>query len=229
VPEDATVVLVHGAWHGAWCWEKVTPLLDDAGVTWSAVDLPLTSFEDDVAATRRSIAGTGGPVVLCGHSYGGVVITEAGHEPNVQRLVFLAGFPCDEGESPANTAPDDAAPTTELDNALVITDDGSTISVDTDKSTATFFHDCGPEDAEAAAKRLRPMRRQCLTTPVGEPAWRDKSSTYVVCTEDQAVHPELQRIMAKRCTETLEWPSSHSPFLSHPDLVAGLLVELARA
>jgi pimeloyl-ACP methyl ester carboxylesterase len=86
--DDPTVVLVHGAWHGAWCWEKVTPQLDEAGVAWMAVDLPFTSFEDDVAATRAAIDSAGGPVVLCGHSYGGAVITEAGgHELNRPDLI----------------------------------------------------------------------------------------------------------------------------------------------
>jgi pimeloyl-ACP methyl ester carboxylesterase len=229
VSEEATVVLVHGAWHGPWCWEKVTPLLERADVAWSAVELPLTSLEDDVAAVRQTIAGVGGPVVLCGHSYGGAVITEAGHEPTVQRLVYLAAFACDEGESPAHTAPDAGVPAKNLEGVLVIADDGSTVTLDDTNAPAIFYNDCTLEDVEAALRRLRRMRLQCLMTPVGAPAWRDKPSTYVVCTEDQAVHPELQQIMAKRCAEALEWPSGHSPFLSDPDLVAGLLVDLARA
>jgi pimeloyl-ACP methyl ester carboxylesterase len=229
VDETATVVLVHGAWHGAWCWEKVTPRLDEAGVPWLAVDLPLTSFEDDIDSTRAVIDGADGAVVLCGHSYGGAVITEAGGQSNVQRLVYLAAFACDAGESPANTAPDAEAPTTDLERALVISDDGATILLDETTAPASFFHDCTPEDVEAAVARLRPMQLQCLTTPVGRPAWRDTPSTYVVCSEDRAVHPELQRVMAKRCTESLEWPTAHSPFLNRPDLVAELLVDLARS
>jgi pimeloyl-ACP methyl ester carboxylesterase len=229
MPDDPTVVLVHGAWHCAWCWEKVTPRLDDAGVAWVAVDLPLTTFEDDVAATRAAIDAAGGPVVLCGHSYGGAVIPEAGGRPNVQRLVYLAAFACDEGESPANTAPDADAPATDLEHALVITDDGTEVSIDHDATAAAVYHDCRPEDVAATLEQLRPMHLACLMTPVGRPAWRDKPSTYVVCEEDQAVHPELQRVMAKRCTESLEWPTAHSPFLNRPDLVAGLLVDLARS
>jgi len=224
---DNTVVLVHGAWHGAWCWEKVTPLLDEAGVGWSAVELPHTSFEDDVAATCKAIDGTAGPVVLCGHSYGGAVITEAGHEPNVERLVYLAAFACDEGESPASTAPDAGVPSTDLANAFVIDEDTGTIAVDEASAPAVLFHDCAPEDVEAALGRLRPMQLACLATPLGAPAWQDKPSTYVVCTEDRAVHPELQRIMAKRCTDSVEWPTAHSPFLNRPDLVADLLRDLA--
>src|SRR5262245_43964292 len=176
--DDPTVVLVHGAWHGAWCWDKVTARLDDAGVAWAAVDLPFTSFGDDVAAARRTIEGVGGPVILCGHSYGGAVITEAGQEPNVQRLVYLAAFACDEGESPANTAPDAPAPTTTLEGALVISDDGVTISLDPTNAPASFFHDCAPQDIDAALERLRSMLLECLSTPVATPAWRDKLSTY---------------------------------------------------
>jgi pimeloyl-ACP methyl ester carboxylesterase len=227
--DDPTVVLVHGAWHGAWCWEKVTPRLDAAGVTWVAVELPFTSFEDDVAATRAAIDGAGGPIVLCGHSYGGAVITEAGGHSNVQRLVYLAAFACDEGESPANTAPDTDIPPTELEHAFVVTDDGTELSINDDAAAALFFHDCTPDDVASALQQLRAIQLACLMTPVVTPAWRDKPATYAVCTEDQAVHPELQRVMAKRCTESLEWPTSHSPFLSRPDLVGELLVDLARA
>ena len=93
---------------------------------------------------------------------------------------------------------------------------------------AVFYHDCDPEDVDAAIQRLRPMELGCLTTAVGPPAWKAKPSTYVVCSEDRGVHPELQRLMAKRCTESVEWPTAHSPFLNRPDLVAGLLVDLAR-
>jgi pimeloyl-ACP methyl ester carboxylesterase len=229
VADGATVVLVHGAWHGAWCWEKVTPRLDDAGVAWVAVDLPFPSFEDDVAATRAAIDGASGPVVLCGHSYGGAVVTGAGGRSNVQRLVYLAAFACDEGESPANTAPDASVATADLEALLVLSDDGTVVSVRDEAAAAAFYHDCTPEDVVATVERLRPVQLACLVTPLGPPAWRDKPSTYVVCTEDHAVHPELQRVMAKRCTESLEWPTAHSPFLNRPDLVAGLLVDLARA
>jgi len=223
---DKTVVLVHGAWHGPWCWEKVTPLLDDAGIEHVEVDLPFTSFEDDVAAACDAVDAVPGPVVLCGHSYGGAVITEAGHRENVERLVFLTAFACDEGESPASTAPDAAAPTTDLANAFVIGDDAS-ISLDEAAGPSVLYHDCDAEDVKAAMQRLRPTRLECLSTPVGPPAWRTKPSTYAVCSEDRGVHPELQRIMAKRCTESVEWPTAHSPFLNRPDLVADLLIELA--
>jgi pimeloyl-ACP methyl ester carboxylesterase len=143
--------------------------------------------------------------------------------------VYLAAFACDEGESLANTAPDSGAASRDLSGLLVIDDDGATCHVDPERARAVFLHDCAPEDAEAAIARLRPMQLACLNTPVRRPAWMDKPSTYAVCTEDQAVHPELQRIMAKRCTENVEWPTAHSPFLNRPDLVAALLIDRARA
>jgi pimeloyl-ACP methyl ester carboxylesterase len=226
---DKTVVLVHGAWHGAWCWEKVTPLLDDAGIDHVAVELPFTSFEDDVATTRKAIDDVAGPVVLCGHSYGGAVITAAGHQPNVERLVYLAAFACDEDESPASTAPDAEVPSTKLDSVLIISEEDGVIALELAETAAVFFHDCAPEDVEAALDRLRPMQLSCLSTPVGPPAWKANPSTYVVCTEDRGVHPELQRVMANRCTESVDFPTAHSPFLNRPDLVAGLLVDLTRA
>jgi pimeloyl-ACP methyl ester carboxylesterase len=206
----------------------VTPLLDEAGASWVAVELPLTTFEGDVDATRLAIDAVDGPVVLCGHSYGGAVITEAGDRPNVERLVYLAAFACDKGESPANTAPDAGAPGTDLGGALIVSDDDGVVMLDKQTVPAVFYHDCESEDVEAALRRLRPMQLDCLTTAVGPPAWKVKPSTYVVCSEDRGVHPELQRVMAQRCTESVEWPTAHSPFVNRPDLVAGLLVELAR-
>jgi pimeloyl-ACP methyl ester carboxylesterase len=223
--DSRTVVLVHGAWHGAWCWEKVIPLLDDAGVSVVAIDLPLTSLHDDVDATLAAIDGVGGPVVLCGHSYGGAVITDAGNHPAVEHLVYLTAFAVDEGESAARTATDENLPSTDLAEAFEI--DGTSATLKPELVVAGLYHDCDPADAEAARARLRPIDMSCFTTPAGPPAWRDIPSTYVVCTEDQGIHPELQRFMAKRCTTAVEWPTAHSPFVNRPDLVAELLIERA--
>jgi pimeloyl-ACP methyl ester carboxylesterase len=225
--DAATVVLVHGAWHGAWCWEKVAPRLDAAGIATVAVELPLTSLHDDVKATTSAVDAIEGRVVLCGHSYGGAVITEAGHHPSVEHLVYLTAFACDEGESPAATAVDTPMPSTDLVNVLVVGEDGIA-TLDLSASVEVFYHDCHAADVDGAVARLRPMHMSCVTTPQGAPAWRVKPSTYIVCSNDQAIHPELQRLMAKRCTAAVEWPTAHSPFLNRPDLVADLLTELAR-
>lgn len=224
--DSKTVVLVHGAWHGGWCWDKVVRLLDDRGVAAATVDLPFTSYDDDVKATTEVLNGVDGPVVLCGHSYGGAVITGAGHHPSVTHLVYLTAFANDEGESLIATATDEALPSTDLGSALVI-DDDQMVTVADDKKVEAFYHDCAAGDAVEAIARLRPTSMSCFTTAIGPPAWRDKPSTYVVCTEDRAIHPALQGHMAARCTNTVEWPTAHSPFLNRPDLVAELLTSLA--
>jgi pimeloyl-ACP methyl ester carboxylesterase len=125
-----TVVLVHGAWHGGWCWEKVIPLLEAAGVDSVAVDLPLTSLREDADATRTALDAVPGEAVLCGHSYGGAVITEAGHHPAVAHLAYLTAFACDEGESPAATATDADVPATDLVEAFVLDDGWATLTRD---------------------------------------------------------------------------------------------------
>ena len=152
--EPATVVLVHGAWHGAWCWEKVVPLLEAAGVPAVAVDLPLTSLHDDAQAIRNALDHVDGRVVLVGHSYGGAVITEAGHHPAVEHLVYLTAFACDEGESPSAIAVDTPMPSTDLGDALVVHDDG-TVTLTRDGAVNALYHDCDPIDIKAALTRLR--------------------------------------------------------------------------
>ena len=224
--DAATVVLVHGAWHGPWCWEKVVPLIEKQGVSVETFDLPLTSFDDDVAATKAVLDRVEGDVVLCGHSYGGAVITNAGNHPKVQHLVYLTAFACDADESPSATATDADLPATELAAAFVIADDG-TATIAPDFIVEGFYHDCDPQDAADATRRLRPNHMSCFMTPVGAPAWKAKPSTYVVCTEDRAIHPALQRHMAARCTSTVEIDTAHSPFLNRPDAVADLLSGLA--
>jgi len=224
--DSKTVVLVHGAWHGAWCWDKVVALLEKQGVAVETFDLPLTSFDDDVAATRAVLDRTDGDVVLCGHSYGGAVITNAGNHPNVAHLVYLTAFACDAEEFPAATATDADLPATDLASAFVIADDG-TATIAPHFIVEGFYHDCDPQDAADATGRLRPIHMSCFTTPVGPPAWKAKPSTYVVCTEDRAIHPALQRHMAARCGSTVELDTAHSPFLNRPDAVADLLAGLA--
>ena len=170
--DSKTVVLVHGAWHGAWCWEKVVPVLESNGVPAIAVELPLTSLSDDIDATRRALDDVpAGGAVLCGHSYGGMVVTGAGHHPAADHLVFLTAFACDEGESPAATAVGVDLPATDLLNALQISDDGTIVSITPDGAVKGFYHDCDQADVDAALARLRPMRFECLTTPSGPPAW----------------------------------------------------------
>ena len=222
--EPATVVLVHGAWHGAWCWDNVVELLTDAGVRSVAVELPFTDLAADVAATTAAIDAVEGPAVLVGHSYGGIVISEAGNHPAVRHLVYVCAFAADSGRSAASAVDEHTAPT-ELGKGFIIGDDGQ-VTLDREIARACFYADCDPADADAALDRLRPISFACFNDTVTTAAWRTKPSTYALCTEDRAVHPELQRVLAAGCTNIVEWPTSHSPFLSQPALVADLLVSL---
>jgi pimeloyl-ACP methyl ester carboxylesterase len=236
----ATYVLVHGAWHGAWCFDPVLARLDAAGVAALAVDLPghgadagpLSDLHGDAAHVRKLLDTLDGEVILLGHSYGGAVITEAGTHPSVSHLVYLCAFPLDEGESCMTCAITESARAgltlegPSLADAMV-TGPGDVITVTTDGAVRCFFHDCDPVAAALAVSRLGPQPAGTLADIPAAVAWRDKPSTYVVCGDDRAVDPRLQRMVARRCTTTVEWPTSHSPFLSRPDLVADLLVSLA--
>jgi pimeloyl-ACP methyl ester carboxylesterase len=235
----ATVVLVHGAWHGAWCWEHVVPLLDDAAVPSIAIDLPghgaspdsLSDLGGDARALRAVLDGLDDAVV-CGHSYGGAVVSEgaAGH-PAVRHLAFIAAFPLAVGESCTNAAVGEVSPEaarTELGAALVSHDD-ATSTIDPERALGLFYDDCAADDAAKAIDRLDAQSWAELGGVATEAAWLHLPSTYAVCTEDHAVAPALQRALARRCERAVDWPTSHSPFLSRPELVADLLTHLASA
>lgn len=221
----ATAVLVHGLWHGAWCWDAVRAALADRGVASVAVELPLTDLPADVRATREALDALGGPAVLVGHSYGGAVVTAAGTHPQVRELVYLAAFQLDEGESVSRVLPD--LPETRLADAMRV--DGDEVDVDRDLGSRLLYSDAPPDVAAAAAARLRPVGRRLFRGTPEEVAWRTLPSTYVVCADDQAVHPELQRALARRATRSVEWPGGHSPLLTRPGQVADLVAERAAA
>lgn len=224
--EMREVVLVHGAWHGGWCWDPLVTALSAKGISARAVDLPLTTLADDAAVVRQavaSIAAAGDEVVLVGHSYGGAVVSEAGTEPGVAHVVYVAAFVPDRGESVMGLA--QAAPPGTLGAAMQFADDGS-VSVDESLRVAVFYADCDPEAAAAAAGRLRPMQAAPFGAPIGDPAWRHVPSTYVVCTRDEAVDPDLQRTFAARCTNTVTLDAGHSPFLSQPGALAEVVAAI---
>jgi len=232
------VVLVHGAWHGSWAWERVLPLLSAAGVEAIAVDLPghgsdrgpLGDLHGDAAWVRAEL-DRHDRVVLVGHSYGGAVITEAGDHPTVDRLVYVAAFPLRDDESCAHAASAEAAGIDhrgrpDLGAGFVHHADG-TVTLDPGTATACLLSDCDPPTITWALGRLGPQPLNTLTQSPTTFAWRSKPSTYVVCANDQAIHPDLQRILARRCQAIIEWPTGHSPFLSEPQRVAELLGTLA--
>jgi pimeloyl-ACP methyl ester carboxylesterase len=239
----ATIVLVHGAWHGAWCWDRVVEGLAGRGIDAIAIDLPghgasdqpLGDLHGDAAIVGRALdALDRADVVVCGHSYGGAVITEgaAGH-PNVRHLVYLAALMPDEGESCSTSIPAPAdgvpRPGSELGPAMQFSDDGTTVTIDPLLGRGIFYADCSDDDVDWAMARLGPHPAITLQQPVSVAAWRTVPSTYVVCDDDRAIAPWMQRVFATRATHAVEWRTSHSPFLSQPGLVVELLAGLAVA
>ena len=227
--DAATILLVHGAWHGDWCWDAVVECLHADGVATAVVDNPsvatpgsdLHADGDNVRAALDAIIG---PVVLVGHSYGGAVITDAGAHPNVSRLVYLTAFALDEGESViANVLT--GGEEMKLGEAMHF--DGDVVSVDPSRVVEFFFHDCPPDVAQAALARLRPMSMAAMAGVPRAVAWREKPSTYIVCTDDRALPVALQRSCAARVDDVVEMPTSHSPFLSRPADLARVLAGLA--
>jgi pimeloyl-ACP methyl ester carboxylesterase len=235
----ATAVLVHGAWHGAWCFDRVMPLLSEAGVRAVAVDLPghgndpghFTDLSGDASRVREVLDQIQGEVVLLGHSYGGAVVTEAGVHRAVRHVVYLCALALSEGESCVAAAVQESANLSHdgrpsLVDGWVVHPDGTT-TLTPDGAAACLYHDCDYETVRWAVSRLGPQLMANLSQVPAAIAWRERPSTYVVCADDQTIHPGLQQLLARRCTRTREWPTGHSPFASQPQLVAGLLAELA--
>lgn len=223
-----TIVLVHGAWHGPWCWSPLLARLDEHGVPAVAVELDLLDVHADAAIVTRALDALDGPCLLVGHSYGGVVITEAGGHPNVERLAYLCAFVVDAGETVLGLALDHPEQS-DLGGVMVLEDDG-TNTLDPAQVGDVLYGGCSPADVEWAVGLLRRQGGDTFTQSPTSVAWREKPATYLVCGADRAVPPSLQREMAQRIPTgaVVEWPdSSHSPFLSHPAELAELLVALA--
>jgi len=237
------VILVHGAWHGAWAWDRVIPLLAAAGVEATPIDLPghgddpgpFGDLHADAARLSRELDRRGSNVVLVSHSYGGAVITEAGDHDAVDHLVYVASFALDAGEScttalaaEAEAAGIDHQGRPDLGDGFVEGPNG-TVSLEPLVAAACFYNDCDNATADWALARLGPQPLASLQQAPYGVAWKARPSTYAVCADDLAVHPDLQRLLARRCTTSVEWPAGHSPFLSRPEVVAELLVGLAFA
>ena len=229
----ATVVLVHGAWHGAWCWDPAVAPLEGAGVPVRALDLPghgedtrpLTDLHGHGDAVRAALDEIVGPVVLVGHSYGGAAITDAGTHPSVRHLVYISAFCIDAHESVmVNELRGGAG--NDLEPAMRFGAD-NTVTVDPEGAIAAFYDDCDPAVAAAAVARLGPEDLSGFAQTPRAVAWRQRPSTFALCAADRALTPALQQILAARCDTVVEWPTSHSPFLSRPDLVADLLGGIA--
>ena len=219
------VVLVHGAWADGSGWEGVYRILTKNGYRVSVVQHPTVSLADDVAAARRVLAAQDGPVVLVGHSYGGAVITEAGNDPKVARLVYIAAFAPDRGES-ISTLIKDPPPGAPVPPILPPQD--GYLLLEREKFPAAFAGDVDAERAAFMADSQLPWGLSALDEPIGEPAWKTKPSWYLVATEDRMIPPAAQRLMAGRAGSTVdEAAGSHAVYVSRPEAVAALIEQAA--
>ena len=222
----ASIVLVHGGFVDGSGWDQVYKLLKKDGYTVSIVQNPTSSLADDVAATRRVLSGETKPVILVGHSYGGVVITEAGNDPKVAGLVYIAAFAPDKGESVASLIKDPApgAPVP----PILPPQDGYLL-LDKAKFAASFAADLPKEKADFMADSQVPWGLGALEGTVTQAAWRSRRSWYLVATDDKMIPPDAQRFMAKRAGATVtEVNGSHAIYVSKPDAVAALIKKAAQ-
>src|SRR6266481_2494275 len=224
-PAVRNVVLVHGAWADGSSWAKVIPLLEAAGLRVVAVQNPLTSLQDDVAAVQRAIALQDGPVLLVGHSYGGAVITEAGTDPKVAGLVYVAAFAPSEGESVASvTKPYPPAPL----GSEVRADAEGFLTVTPKGIAEDFAQDLTDKEKQLLTATQAPTAGAVFGATVTTAAWKTKPSWSVIASNDRAVSPELQKAEAAAMkAASITVASSHVPMLSHPKEVADVIEQAA--
>jgi pimeloyl-ACP methyl ester carboxylesterase len=216
-----SVVLVHGGFVDGSGWRAVYDRLTADGHNVAVVQNPTLSLEGDVAATKQVIDALKGPVVLVGHSYGGVVITEAGTDERVVGLVYVAAFAPDKGES-VNTLIADPPPGAPVPPILPPRD--GFLFLDRDKFAASFAGDLPLQEAQFMADSQVPWGVDALAATVSDPGWRVKPSWYLVATDDHMIPPPAQRAMSERAGSTVvESPGSHSVYLSQPGATAGLI------
>jgi pimeloyl-ACP methyl ester carboxylesterase len=220
------VVLVHGGFVDGSGWEAVYRSLRNGGYTVSIVQNPTNSLADDVRATKRIIAAQNGPVILVGHSYGGAVITEAGNDPKVVGLVYIAAFAPDKGESVSSLIKD--PPPGAAIPPILPPQDGYLL-LDKAKFPASFAADVDVRRAEFMADSQVPWGVEALSGTISQPAWKTKPSWYLVATDDRMIPPPAQRFMSKRAGATVvEVSGSHAVYVSQPDAVAGLIAKAAK-
>jgi len=220
------VLLVHGGFVDGSGWQGVYNALKKNGYAVTIVQNPTLSLADDVAVTRRAIAVQNGPVILVGHSYGGVVITEAGNDPKVVGLVYIAAFAPDKGESVAALIkdPPPGAPVP----PILAPQDGY-LFLDKSKFAESFAADVSPDLADFMAASQVPWGVEALSGAISQPAWKTKPSWYLVSTDDRMIPPDAQRAMSKRAGSTVvEVKGSHSVYVSQPQAVASLIETAAK-
>jgi pimeloyl-ACP methyl ester carboxylesterase len=223
-PKARNVVLVHGLFADGSCWTEVIARLQKAGLNATAVQNPLTTLPEAVESAQRVLARQDGPTVLVGHSFSGMIVTEAGMHPNVSALVYVAARAPDAGED--YTALAKTYPTPPASAGIVFDGDEGRLS------EAAFLRDFAGDLPEAKAKVLyavqQPFNKALLAGKTTQAAWRSKPSFYAVSTEDRTINPDLERFMAKRMgAKTIEVKASHLALISHPDTITKLILEAA--
>src|SRR5262245_47646965 len=218
------VVLVHGLFADGSCWSEVIERLQAVGLNATAVQNPLTRLPDAIAAAQRVLARQDGPTVLVGHSFAGMIVTEAGMHPNVSALVYVAARAPDAGED--YTALAKKFPTPPATAGIVFDGDEGRLS------EAAFLRDFAGDLPEAKAKVLyavqQPFEQALLTGKTTQAAWRSKPSFYAVSTDDRTIDPDLERFMAKRMgAKSIEVKASHVSLISQPEAIANLILEAA--
>jgi pimeloyl-ACP methyl ester carboxylesterase len=219
------VVLVHGAFADGSGWKAIYDILTKKGYKVTVVQNPLSSLEDDVAATNLALDGQDGPVVLVGHSWGGAVITQAGVHSNVAALVYVAAFQPDKGES-AFTWFSSMPPLPE--NGVLPPDERGYVYYSKEKYHAGFAADLPQQLTEFMYASQGAFAAKCFISPLTEIAWRAKPAYGIVATEDKSIRPEIERKMYERSnTKFIEIKGSHAVYVSQPDAVAKVIMEAA--
>ena len=223
-PKAKNVVLVHGLFADGSCWSEVIPKLQAAGLNVTSVQNPLTTLEDAVASAEKVLARQDGPTVLVGHSFSGMIVTEAGMNPNVSALVYVAARAPDAGED--YTALAKTYPTPPASAGIVF--DGDEGRLTEEAFLRDFAADIPPAKAKVLYAVQQPFHKALLTGKTTHAAWRSKPSFYAVSTEDRTINPDHERFMAKRMgAKTIEVKSSHLGLISHPEEIAKLIIEAA--
>jgi pimeloyl-ACP methyl ester carboxylesterase len=223
------VVLVHGAWADGSSWNRVLPLLQKKGFNVLAAQLPLTSLDDDIAVTKNLLATLKAPIVLVGHSYGGIVISGAANgAPDVNAIVYIAAFGLDEGESIEALSKQGPEPAGAA--AVRPPDDHGFLWIDRDAFANAFAADVDTTEARVMDAMQKPLSINSFTANSGPPAWKHIPSWYMVATNDQMIPPQAEEFMANRMgAQVRKVASSHAVMVSHPKEVADLITLAAKS
>jgi pimeloyl-ACP methyl ester carboxylesterase len=225
-PQNATVIVVHGAWADGSSWQAIIGPLEERGLNVIAAPIPLTSLSDDAAALRRTIARTRGPVIVAGHAYAGAVIATANDE-RVKALVYIAALAPDEGETIAQVFyKDEAHP-----KAPQLAPDADGFIWMPDEGFANAFAQNATQRQLALSKAVqRPISVNCIQEPAPVPAWKSRPTWYLIAEQDRMINPKTQRFMAERMKATARlFAVDHTPLLTAPDKVIDILLEAAQA